>query len=334
MTGVAKTIDDESLGPSAAWRRVESAVAILITCAAGWLHVIRAGKAGGLWRDEAGAVNLAQLPSLGEVAANLHHEAFPILFSLMVRAFTFVTGGSDAALRVFGCVVGLGLLGMLWFAARAVHGGPPLLSLALLGINASAIQWVDWMRGHGLGTVLILLTFALVWKLATRPSPLLAVLTSLAAIASVQTLYYNAVLLFAIGVAGAAVAARRGHWQRALVILAIGGAAAASLVPYLQISRRAGESSFIYTVAEFPLSLFWSKLREALSGTAPFVEWVWVALAVVAVALAVAALRRKGRSGSDGAPNASLYCAIILLVMVPAYFAFLSFLKYPPQPWY
>ena len=334
MTGAADTSDDESCHATKWWRRVEIAVAIVITWAAVWLHVVRAGKAGGLWRDEAGAVNLAQLPSLGDLAANLHHEAFPILFSLTVRAFTFVTGGSDTALRLFGLAVGLSFIAALWFAGRALHRRPPLIALGLLGINGSMIHWVDWMRGHGLGVVLILLTLALVWQL-THDAPFWRIaVTAFAAICSVQMLYYNAVLLFAIGLAGAVVCARAGHWKRASAILLIGAVAAASLIPYIPISRRAADSSVIYTLPEFPLSLFWSKLRDGLGGSASGLAWVWLVIAVIAIAAAIWMQLRRSSAHPPRMRDAGLYCLAILLVSVPAYFGFLSALKYQTQPWY
>ena len=251
-----KTGDKEPKRGSRALDWIELAVAAVITSAAAWLHVVRASKAGALWRDEVGAVNLAQLPSLGDVAANLHHEAFPIFFTIVLRAYSFATGGSDTALRAFGLVIGLSVLAAVWIAGRAMHRAVPLISLALLGTNAAMILWVDWVRGHGLGIVLILTTLALVWKLATDPSLVVAVAAVLAAVCSVQTLYYNAVLLFAIGLAGAIVAARNRNWLRAMGILAIGALAAASLIPYLQTGRRAAETTLMYALSEFPLSLF------------------------------------------------------------------------------
>jgi hypothetical protein len=315
-------------------RRVELVVAVLITIAAASLHVVRSRHAGALWRDEVSIVNLAQLPALADVAGNLHHEAFPILFPLTLRAFAFVSGGSDAAWRVLGLLIGLGLLAMLWVAARAFGRGVPLVSLALVGINASTIVWVDWVRGHGLGSVLILITLVLVWKFATAPSVWLAIGAGIAAVAAVQTLYYNAVLLFAVLVAGAVVASCAGSWKRALGILSIGGLAAASLVPYVHTSRRAADSSFIYTVAEFPLSLFWSKLREALAGTAAGVDWVWISLAVVATGVGVWAFASSRRRAESQPSQGALYSSVILLVSVVGYFAFLAALKYQTQPWY
>ncbi len=329
-----KNADTELERGSRALHWIEIGVAALITLAAVSLHVMRASKAGALWRDEVGAVNLAQLPSLGDVAANLHHEAFPIFFSIVLRAFSFATGGSDAALRVLGLLTGLSVVAAVWLAGRAMHRGLPLISLALLGTNAAMILWVDWVRGHGLGIVLILATLALVWKLATNPSLVAAVAAVLAAVCSVHTLYYNAVLLFAIGLAGAAVAARNRHWMRAIGILAIGAVAALSLIPYLQTSRLAGETSLMYALPEFRLSLFFAKLRESLAATAAGLEWVWAAAVVLALAAAVGAQLRRSSAVAPHVRDRTLFCLVILLVSVPTYFGLLRMLRYPTQPWY
>ena len=325
---------NERSGGTRVLRWVEITVAVLITCVAAALHVVRAMKAGALWRDEIGAVNLAQLPSLGAIAANLHHEAFPIFFSIVLRGYSFATGGSDTALRVFGLLIGLSFLAAVWIAGRAMHGGVPLISVALLGTNASMILWVDWVRGHGLGIVLMLATVALVWKLATRPSLLLGALALISALCAVQTLYYNAVLLLAVGLGGAAVALRKRYWKAAAAILSIGALAALSLVPYLQTSRRAAESSLMYALPEFPLSLFWIKLREALASTGAGLESVWVAAVVLAITVAVVVLLRRASSLAPGVRDRALYCLIILLVSIPGYFGLLRLLRYPTQPWY
>jgi len=301
-------------------KRAELLLAFLIVLAAAGLHVMRATTAGGLWRDEAGAVQLALMPAIFDIPRLLEHEAFPVLFSFAVRAYAAVVGSSDFALRTFGMLIGLGLLAALWLVARWLTGGIPLLSLALLGINAAIIQWADWARGHGLGTLLILLVFGLIWKVATLPSALVVILAAVAAICSVHTLYYNAVLLFAIGLGGAAVALRNGGWKRALLVLAICAAAAGSLLPYLQTVRSASEWSYIFTVPEFSLGIFWEKLSGALSA-APGVRWIWIALAMGA---AVAALVLQFRSAGP-ARDVALYCLITLLVCIPAYYAFLRF---------
>ncbi|CAN5178598.1 hypothetical protein BH20VER2_BH20VER2_00420 [soil metagenome] len=310
-------------------KRLELILALLLLVAAAGLHITRATKAGGLWRDEAGAVQLATTPAMADIPRLLEHEAFPILFSLTLRGYAAIAGDGDVALRVLGLLVGLCLLAAVWFVAKTITGGIPLLSLALLGINAAIIQWADWTRGHGLGTLLILLTFAFIWKVATAPSRLAIGLATLAALASVHTLYYNAVLLFAIGLAGAAVAWRAGGWPRALLVLGICGVAAISLLPYLRTIRSAAEWSHIFTIPEFSLSIFWEKLSVALSA-APPVRWIWIALAIGTV-LAALVLLFKAR----GREQEVALCGLLTLVIgLPGYYLFLKFLKYPTQPWY
>ena len=63
-------------------RKAEMSVGILLTLAAVYLHVIAATFAGALWRDEVAVLGLATLPTLGEVWANLDHEAFPMLWPI------------------------------------------------------------------------------------------------------------------------------------------------------------------------------------------------------------------------------------------------------------
>ena len=136
-------------------KKAELVVAIALAGVAIWLHVARAMNAGGLWRDEAGAAQVALRPSVQEMAEVFQHEAFPLLFPLTVRTYAAVAGTSDAAFRVFGLLVGLGLIALLWLNARTVSRDLPVLSLALVGINSLVLQWGDSIRGYGLGTLLV-----------------------------------------------------------------------------------------------------------------------------------------------------------------------------------
>ena len=61
-------------------KKSEWAVAIALSIVAISLHALRMGHAGALWRDEAGAVQLAMMPMAREILQNFQHEAFPILF--------------------------------------------------------------------------------------------------------------------------------------------------------------------------------------------------------------------------------------------------------------
>jgi len=315
-------------------KRVEFYAALLITVLVVWLHLTRMKHAGGLWRDEAGAAQVALMPSVHELTKVFQHEAFPLLFPLTVRTYVAFAGASDTAFRVFGMLVGLGIIASLWINSKLLFEGVPLLSLALLGLNASVLQWGDSLRGYGMGIVLILITFGLVWRLVISPSIYLAISAALAAICSVQVLYYNAVLLFAIGAAGVAVAVRNRHWPRAFLLMGIGGIAALSLIPYVATLQRAKEWNLIITIPEFSFSFFWSKLSAALSSAGNGVCWLWVVLVIAVVAASVFVQFRYPSSRPDRKRDLGLYCLVVLLLSSPAYFYFLKILSYPTQPWY
>src|ERR1700722_8924101 len=111
--------------------RLELLIAILLTATVLLLLVIRATHAGALWRDEAAALQLAQMPTISDVAANFQHEAFPLPFPLLIRGYAALFGASDASLRWFGFAVGVALLGTAWFNSRSLRDRGPSLFLAL-----------------------------------------------------------------------------------------------------------------------------------------------------------------------------------------------------------
>jgi hypothetical protein len=109
-------------------------VAGVLTATILFLLAVRAQHAGALWRDECGAVQLARMPTFADVIANFQFEAFPLLFPAIIRTMTNLFGTSDAVFRIFGFLVGVLLLAVIWLNARQLSKSPPLLSLALNGI--------------------------------------------------------------------------------------------------------------------------------------------------------------------------------------------------------
>src|ERR1700739_207694 len=91
---------------------------VLLSAIVLFFLVIRATNAGALWRDEAATLQLAQMPTVGEIVANFQHEAFPVPFPLFIRAYATVLGTSDASLRWFGFAVGVMLFAAAWFNSR------------------------------------------------------------------------------------------------------------------------------------------------------------------------------------------------------------------------
>src|SRR5271167_4997133 len=107
-------------------KRAEWVVAILLTAVALVLLTARACHAGGLWRDECGSVQLAQMPAFNDIFENFSREAFPVPFPALLRAYASVFGTSDTAFRGFGFAVGVMLLVVIWFNSKFLAGSPPL----------------------------------------------------------------------------------------------------------------------------------------------------------------------------------------------------------------
>jgi hypothetical protein len=314
---------------------LEWGVALMLTLAACSLHIVFLIHAGALWRDEANTIGLATMSSLSEVWANLQFDSFPILWLLVVRTLAACGLAGDAALRATGFCVGLGLIAALWFAARSLKCGFPLFSIALLALSPSTIVWGDSMRAYGLGMCLIVVTFGLVWRFIEAPSRTLFALAALAAVCSVQTLYYNAVLLFAFCLGAVAVAVRRRAWTAGLLVLSIGALAALSLVPYRGTIRNVGQWSALVRVPSYDFSLFWIKLNQALAPAGSFIVWVWLALFVAAIGVGIVSQGWPSALGiTTSQRDVALFALVTLLIGVIAYYGFLKALRYPTQPWY
>jgi hypothetical protein len=107
---------------------IESAFAGLLTAVTLLFHINRFCYAGGLWRDEAAAVQLARMPTLTDVLRNFQFEAFPIVFPFTIRSYTSIFGTSDVAFRFFGLMVGILMIACLWISARLAGARLPLIS--------------------------------------------------------------------------------------------------------------------------------------------------------------------------------------------------------------
>lgn len=326
------------------WTNVlDGFVLTLVVFLAVALHLRFVTHVGGLWRDETNSVDLATLPTLGEVWKFLDYDSFPILFFGVLRAWLGVFGpANDAALRVLGGLIGLALLGALWFNARAFGVRWPVLSLALVGLNPMIIRYGDSTRAYGLGILLIVLTFRSFWRLVdtpASPSPRRVLLATVFALLSVQCLYYNSVLLFAIAAGAIAVALRQRAWRTIRIILAIGILSAASLLPYVPIMRRMQEWTFLVSYAA-DLPWLWKRSCEVFGSPDPIGIWLWAGLFLIGVGLFVrqAVSRLGAGDASESTPrspnDAVLFATVAMVVGVGGYAAFLRTLHYYTQPWY
>lgn len=316
-------------------RRTEWASAVLATLLVVSLHLVFFSHAGGLWRDEANTVGVSTLPTFGEFLHWLDFDSFPILWLLIMRGWHVIGLGSDGALRVLGCAVGLGLVGALWLNARAFNYRLPFFSLLLLGINSSVIRWGDSIRAYGFGMGMAVLSFATIWLIVRQPTRRHVVWACLVAILSVQTLYYNSFLLFACCVAGAVVCVRRRWWARVCVLLGAGAVAALSMMVYIPVFRHSKNWSALFRHSEIGSAWYWHKFSQAVAPTGGIPIWLWILSFIAILALGVASLLPKRlMKMTDNQQDVALFSSVTVCVGAAAYYMFLARLSYVTEPWY
>jgi hypothetical protein len=316
-------------------RKLEWAAASLVAAVIAILHFVNWQYVGGLWRDEASVVNLALFPSLKEIWANLEHESFPFLLPLLVHGWDAIgLGGSDPALRVFGLLVGLAILGALWWNAWQFAASPPLVSMLLLGLSGTTIRWGDSLRAYGLGVFLLLFAMGLIWRAVRLPVPRTIIAAMLVSLLAVNALYQAILVLATFCLGGVVVAVRRRDFKRALLVISIGVPAALSLLPYFGVIKRASQYNVI-TEAPLDLSRIWLVLQRALSDPSPLLFWLWAILLPGAIAAGCILLRtnRKGPAVQDTS-DAAWFLLTVLVGVTITYYVFLTALKFPTEVWY
>jgi hypothetical protein len=319
----------------AAVLRIARIVAVIGTVVAIYLHILFGMNAGALWRDEVNSLEVATMRTFAEMWASLSFDSFPALYFVILRLFAGVPASvSDGSLRVFGAGVGLLIIGAVWLNARWLRLGFPLITLALIGFNPMVIRYGDSIRGYGLGILLALLAIGAMWRLLESFTLRRAAVAAVIAVLSVQSLYYNAILLFAICLAAATVTLRRRQIMQTLAVLAIGAVAAASLLPYVPTMQRVQSCSFMWK-EPFTVSGLWAKAAETLGSPIPFGGWLWLSLFAAALVIGLWGVLRKPTT-IERPPNGDrlLFAFVALLAGAVCYTAFLRVLSYVTQPWY
>jgi len=317
----------------------EWAIAILATVLIVGLHVRNVRHAGPLWRDEAQTATLAALPGWSDIWQAMPQDSFPPLATLIVREWGAAFGDGDQSLRQFGCVVGLSILVAFWAGSLALYRAPPSIALALWGLNPVAIRYGDAVRPYGLGALAIVVAFLLVARWMLRPTWLRGACACAALVASVQTVYSNAVLVAAVVLAAMLVALAARRWWMAAVAFAMGCVAALSLTPYLAQVRAAGEWSAL-TLVDVDLSNVLRHFGYALAKPSGASLWLWGGLSIVAVVRATQAVWHNGHL-SEGVESRDIgdrlvvACAIICAGLAAAgMLLFLWQMRVAPQGWH
>src|ERR1051325_8770853 len=226
-------------------------------------HVLFLTHAGALWRDEAGAVQLAGAPHWGEVWERLPYDSFPALFPPLLHGWSALGFGGDSGLRCLGLLIGLATLAVLWWNARIFGLAVPYASLAMLATNATLLGWGDSLRPYGAGCLLVLLTVGRVWAMVRHLTATRVMLACGAGVLSVQCLYQNVFPLAAICLGASFVCLRRGRFRPAMAALAVGLSSALSLWPYAGVLRESAHWRVVQKMG-FNGRAAWATLSHAL----------------------------------------------------------------------
>lgn len=312
-------------------KRAEWGLAVLLTATTLFLLVTRATHAGALWRDECAVVNLARMPSVADIIQNFQHEAFPFPFPIFVRAYTNVVGSSDAALRCFGIAAGAALLGALWFSSHLMGRAPPLVSLALLGLNTTFLFWGTTVRGYGFGSALIVLAFGLLVSVTLHPSRTSIIAAAVVSVAAVQCLVHNLALIFALITSAAIVCLVRHDLRRLIIFLSILGLCMLSFLPYLNAYSNSWSQ-----VVEFPVTfrLLCNQFSFALGNPSPGVAWFWHIAFIILFAASIWRIYRSRSHKPVPDWDLLLLGSLAAIVAPIAYYEFLQTLSYLTRSWY
>jgi len=245
--------------------RFEWMVALTITLVVVWLDVNYARHAGALWRDEANSFVMATYPSLKTTWERLQFDSFPMLWYVVLRGWVKAGfGESDAQFRIFGLLVNVGIIAILWLNAWRMSRRPPVVALTLLGANAAVMMFCGSLRGYGLGLAFGLWMYGAVWAYVIRPTAIRWTIAAAAAVLACHTLYYNCVFVAAACLAGASVALSHRCWRVAASLMALGAVTAATLLIYVPTFRGSSEwrSMYVYSGG---LPWLWFKFAEAVT---------------------------------------------------------------------
>ncbi len=281
---------------------------------------MRALHAGPLWRDEAGALQVAMLPTFGEIFQRFPHEAFPLLFPATIRTYVGIFGDSDFALRAFGSAVGISILGALWLNAR-MAGTVPLASVALLGFQPAFLIHVDTIRGYGMGTLLTVLAFGAFCRLVAKPDRWTIAAAAVASILSVHLVLHDSAMVLGLGTAAAIAGAVRRRWRVTAAALGAGLLAALTLLPYAGPLSAARDWDVVVAEGSLTAPQIFSSLIESFGSSV--LPWGWALLLVLGI----------GGMASK-ADDVQLFRLLAIPTAFAAQYGLFMALGYLPKSWY
>ncbi|HEX4999473.1 MAG TPA: hypothetical protein VFY29_14690 [Terriglobia bacterium] len=314
------------LTPPAEW-----ITAIVLTGLIIGFHVVFLTHAGGLWRDEVQIFNISTAPTFASQWQLNEHDTFPLLWQFTLRAWKLLgLTGSDFGIRFLGFLVGLAILGMLWYTSAQFGAGPPLAALVLFGMSPVAIIYGDSVRGYGFGIVWLLFMTARLWKMFREPTAWNVGWAALAVLLAVQSFYFSVVFFAAIWMVATGMLLYRRDWRTASALTGIGVLAAVSMTPYFDVLRRQLKwHDFLHD--NVSVSFFLSILAQATDTAGKWFHWIWAALLILTVGfMALRALR----SESNRDRERMTFVVGMAVAGTILFFAFLLWRHQATQIWY
>lgn len=311
---------------------VERVLAVVLTLVVIILLFVRATHAGALWRDECATLQLSQF-SIPGIMRNFQRESFPPLVPLALRAYTWIFGTSDAALRWLGFAVGLLLVAAVWFNAMRLRLGSPLFGLSLLGLSTTFLIWATSIRGYGIGSAIALIALGLFSNAILSGSRRDIALAAGACVLAGQLLLYNSVLIAAMTCAAMLVAISWREWRPAAVALIASLVSAACVLPWVLQFRQEAQSTVVFGG---PITVPWliSQFGIALGQPPIWAVILWTISFVAVVVGAGTWIVRHRRQHTMEHRKIVVFATTTIVLSVLLYFAFLKVVSYRTREWY
>jgi hypothetical protein len=307
--------------------RLEICIALLLTA---WIVVLDFTvlmNAGALWRDEINGVNIASMATFSETWEMAKHDSFRMIWTFLLRAWIVIGAGkTDFGLRILGFLMGLGILGVLWFSARTLYRGTPLFSLTLLGLCPTVFIYANSLRTYGCSMIFVILTILVVWQVMEKPITNRIIIACIVAIMATQCSIFNFVLLLSTCLTGCIVAIMNKSKKSVLAIIGIGAISASSLLPYaFDLIDEYKESAISPVTSDFLFIL--GRFNSAIDPAKDYMNHVWVAIFLSTIAVCFFERLQSKRFNFEVQHNFSLFILLQLILGTICYTVFLKVLS-------
>src|SRR4029077_13092332 len=181
-----------------------------------------------------------------------------------------------------------------WFNAWSSNRDVPLLLPALVGLNVTFLTVGTWIRGYGLGSVLVTLAFGLTVIFVARPTLLRLIAMFVSYIVSMQMLYFPAALVPSLLLAAFGICLLLRQFRLALTLCVIAAICALSYVPKILTYFEIRDWVQALQRATTPGEL-WREFLISCGEPMLILAWLWLAILAMSIfgALWIALARRS-----------------------------------------